>query len=782
MVNADEGWLGSGGSPYRSVLMSVIWLDDPRAREHRLVGGKAAALAALAARHTVPDGFCVTAPDTDITAAYAELARRSGSPVVAVRSSAVGEDSAEASFAGQHETILNVSGADAVADAVRRCWASVDSAHAAAYRVEHGVADDDVRFAVLVQQMIAPEAAAYAFSVDPVSGAQEVVLDVVRGLGEAIASGAVIPDHYRIDRTSLRIAGRAITGDSPVLDDERVLALARLTLTLETEIGRPVDIECALTGDTIHLLQCRPVTAVGTDFPVRWADPRDAERTWFLDLEHGSAAFPPLAQDAVQRTVNAGLRAACERGNGRSCGRFAFVNGYAYFLTVRRPGETPQEMQARFAPLIRELSADVRRYWDHEGLPALREDSAALGAIRLETLDGPPLAAAWDAAWTHAARMWVVHFQLVWATYGAMEAYLATRAELLPGADQQAGSAVLQGHSVELQRVDDDLHSLAVATRQRGTVPEAALGAFLERHGHLGQMGLDLSAPPWADQPELIRAQIERQAADGAEEPAARRARLAAQCDAIIAADRAHLGDRPDDLARYDAALTLAIGAAPIAEDHNYWIDRMSLAYLHRIALDAGRRLAVGGCVTELDDVFFLHIDEVRDLLLAPRDERELVTRRRTEHKRNLRRRPPAYLGVAPVEAAPLSASADLRGTGACAGRAKGHARIVRTTADFAKVGRGDIVLCRTANQSFVPLFSRAAGMITENGGLLSHASVCAREFGLPAVVGVPQALERIADGRLVELDGRSGQVWLAGGEGAPEFPINDGLALQPGA
>jgi rifampicin phosphotransferase len=749
--------------------MTIFWLDDPRAQDAQVVGGKAATLARLRARHNIPLGFCVTSPDADIAAAYAELVARSGSAAVAVRSSGVGEDSAEASFAGQHDTLLNVVGAEAVAEGVRRCWASVTSDHASAYRARHGIADETPRFAVLVQRMVPADAAAYAFSVDPVSGQEDVVVNVVSGLGEGIASGEATPDHYRVDRRSLAIAERTPSGAAPVLSDDDVREIAHLALTLEREMGYAVDMECAFAQGQLHLLQCRPVTAKAT--AVVWEHPDDAGRTWLLDAEHGSAPFPPLASDAVLRTVNHGLRREFERGNGRSGGRFSFRNGYAYWLSVRNPDESPAELQARFAPLLRVLSGKVRRYWDEQGAPTLRDTRHWLRALRIDRLRGGEVVAAWDELWTRIAEAWDVHFQVIWGTYAAIEDFVAVRAALIPEADEHESLTIVQGQSVDLLQVDRDLHALVRRTRELGQVPQDELSAFLERHGHLGQTGLDLTGRTWWDERDVLAADIERKAREGTEDPEVRRARLGARREEIGARDREALHKHPDELRRYDEALSLAVSVAALAEDHNYWIDRMTFGHARRVALEVGRHLVAAGAFRSADDVFFLDVGEVRELLATPRDATARIDERRGQHARNLTLRPPAYVGPPFPELLPSTPdgaakaeSGSLRGVGASAGLARGTARIVRSTADFGKVGRGDVVVCRNSNQSFVPLFTLAAGIVTEFGGMLSHASVCAREFGLPAVVGVSGVLDRIADGALVELDGRTGAVTLLSG------------------
>ena len=274
----------------------VLWLGDAASHDASLVGGKVANLSRLASRFHVPPGFCLLAngdgpralvPEGPLAAAYAELAGRGGGdePVVAVRSSAVDEDGAAASFAGQHETYLGVRGYEAVAEAVERCWASGRSERALEYRRLHGLPDPHGELPVLVQQLVVADVSAVAFSVNPVTGNRaEVVINASFGLGESIVGGTVTPDTWVVARDGLEIASRQVADkrrmtvsvpggsrevDVPAalrarasLDDPAIEAVARLAIDLERLFRHPVDVECAWADGRLHLLQCRPVTTI----------------------------------------------------------------------------------------------------------------------------------------------------------------------------------------------------------------------------------------------------------------------------------------------------------------------------------------------------------------------------------------------------------------------------------------------------------------------------------------------------------------------------------------
>jgi phosphoenolpyruvate synthase/pyruvate phosphate dikinase len=287
--------------------MELLWLDDPAAQELRRVGGKVSHLSRLAARYRVPPGFCLTTQaferwgygaalsameiphdlHTLLHVAYSALAQRTQTetPNIAVRSSAVDEDGAGASFAGQYETFLNITGVEAAAHAVLRCWHTARSERVMAYRAERGLPADNVRMAVLLQQMVIADVAAFVFSANPVTHERgQLVINANWGLGASIADGTVIPDTYIVRKEDLAVVTRTIGHKQrmtvmapagirevnaprflqvqPALNDAQIQDLCRMALTLEREMGWPVDLECAWSQGQLYLLQCRPVTAL----------------------------------------------------------------------------------------------------------------------------------------------------------------------------------------------------------------------------------------------------------------------------------------------------------------------------------------------------------------------------------------------------------------------------------------------------------------------------------------------------------------------------------------
>lgn len=257
----------------------IEWLGEATSGADAL-GGKGASLDRLIRLgHRVPPGFCVTttafragpdaaaAIDAELATALdrleAELAELSGgTPRLAVRSSAIGEDSAADSFAGLHETELDVAPADVPA-AIRRCWASLSSAPAVAYRARRGLSNDDAAMAVVVQALVPADASAVVFTRHPVTGRDDhLVITSVRGLGDAMVAGTVTPDTLVVDRATKAVVDFTLGEGSgePVLGAAALSELVELSLAVERGFGRAVDIEAAIAGPAWYLLQARPIT------------------------------------------------------------------------------------------------------------------------------------------------------------------------------------------------------------------------------------------------------------------------------------------------------------------------------------------------------------------------------------------------------------------------------------------------------------------------------------------------------------------------------------------
>src|SRR5689334_4926471 len=837
-------------------------LDLADARDFAFAGGKAVNLAELlGAGFPVPDGFCVGTPayaqaaDTagvaalldapdlparardallatpipdDVAAAVTAAYRALGEAVpVAVRSSATAEDLPGASFAGQQDTYLNVVGVDAVLDAVRRCWASLWTDRAVAYRADAGIPHAGTQLAVVVQRMVDARAAGVLFTADPISGRRSrSVLDAAAGLGDAVVSGAVDPDHWVVD-------GRAITSGPPAgcLADRQVRDLVELGRRVEAHFGAPQDIEWAVDGEgTLWLTQSRAITTL---YPVPPARRPGLRVHLNASLAQGlTRPITPMGLSAF-RVMGASLAGlATGRPVDPMDGPAGFgVAGDRAFVDITAALRNPVGrkavpaifgvMEARSAVVVRELLAaepslaptrsalsgavafarPVLRILLRYGVPALialglwrpaaaRKVVAARGD-QLRARLAEPVTGDAHARLEHVVTMLQevppIMPRTVPAAAGGFLALGLARRVAGPDLDAQAVHEVLRGlpHNVT---TDMDLELWALATRldQASTaalhdatpaelagrfharalppVLQRELAAFLAEHGHRTAAEIDLGMPRWSDDPTQVLGSLANylRITEPADHPDARFARGAAAAEAAVAQVVAKVRRRSRVRAWVtDLALRRTRQLAGMRETHKDYLVRV-LAHARAQLAILGAELAGRGLLAAADDVFFLELREVAAALDGV-DQRGLVADRRAEYDRELRRRhiPRVLLSDGTEPEAEHSAPAPegaLVGTPASAGTITGVVRVVLDPAD-AHLEPGEILVAPSTDPGWTPLFLTAGGLVMEMGGSNSHGAVVAREYGIPAVVGVPDATARLQTGQTVTVDGAAGTV-----------------------
>jgi rifampicin phosphotransferase len=535
--------------------------------------------------------------------------------------------------------------------------------------------------------------------------------------------------------------------------------------------------------------------AASADFTVEWPEPGDAELEWERDEMHHPFALAPLALDYAITTSVDGLTAGFAYFDVPIAIRARGVNGYLYSAPIY--GVPDDEVPATLAAArarFRAFGPHTTAYWN-EVLPELLGGYERMRSVDVDGLPPADLVERWQQAWRDLARAWEVHFVIIRGPYRISEDLADRYAAIVPDAPKGAGYGLIQGRVDVLHEVDLGLERLAATATSDPALAAALLGTprasdaelaalpngpaflaavddFIAAHGHLGQTYSDLSQPCWSDEPSRLIDEIANRLAHPPEPAIERRARLRAEADALAEDVRRRLADRPEDLAEFEQLLALAREIGPLTETHNYWIDRMSPARIRDLAIRIGRRLTREGTLDAADDILYLARGEIADLILGPRPVQPLVVARRAEHARQRAMQAPPTIGrthaMGSVSGAP-AATPDaagpavelLRGVGASAGIIRGPARVTLDPGDFGRIAPGDIVICPATNPSWVPIFAIAAGLVTNTGGVLAHAAVIAREFGLPAVVGVAGATSRILEGRTIEIDGTEGTVRL---------------------
>jgi rifampicin phosphotransferase len=845
-------------------MTAVVSLRDLGRDDVALAGGKGANLGELIkAGFAVPDGFVVTAeayaatleaaglslPDAaeddpagfrdrvaqvsisdalwhEIQRAYAAL----GGGPVAVRSSATAEDLPGATFAGQQDTELNVIGADQLLDAVRRCWASLWTERAVAYRRRRRIEPSEVKIAVVVQRMVPADIAGVMFTANPVTGARDqVVIDASGGLGEAVVSGAVTPDHYVLDSDGRLIefspgrrevaivakagggverqagmgqaqagAGESVqgvgglerqaggaaqaaaglhsgdTGDR-LLTEETLRALSALSGDVMRHFGQPQDIEWALSGDELWLLQARPMTAL----------PPPPERLNRFQRTQGAIVLEllPVRPYPIDMTTwipygPVGWMAKLTSFYGIQ-GAFDELfeedaDGVVVRFVPASPRPSPAVLRVPYRLLSRAARFDPARWRDDPryasflmGIAALaRRDPAAMTwpelvgslrqalaqidpvfELRIDYLPGTGLA---------AARLFAVLRLL-----GRRDLFF----ELVTGADTLTARANLALEALaEEVRADPALdRALAEGGVERlSDFPEfaAEFEAYLAAYGHRETASpILVSQPTWSERPDMVL-DLVRSLAQSAPKPAPENKALRQLLDhpllryqrprrvveRWVAAARAGLGFREDSHAEFIRPLPM----------------------LRRALLEVGRRLTAAGVLDTPEDVYHLRLTELEsirelDSLSAQNRERLRDTMRRRAARRE------ELAGVPLIDPSlvfqpPASEEALVRGTPAGGGRATGAVRVVHGPEEFATLQAGEILVCPYTNPAWTPLFQRAAAVVVDSGGPGSHAAIVAREYGLPAIMGTIDGSRRLADGQRVTVDGGSGLVVSAEG------------------
>ena len=801
--------------------MTVIPLTELDPADLDRIGGKAAGLGRLiAAGERVPAGFCLTTeayeagriPRDEVAAAYAAL----GDDVpVAVRSSATAEDLPEASFAGQQDTILDVTGLDDLLAAIETCWASLETERAVAYRAAHGV--DASSMAVVVQTMVAPTVAGVLFTANPLTGTRgEMVVDAAEGPGAAVVDGTVDADHYVLGTTPpTQVRG--------CLDRDRLAELREVGSRIQERAGSPQDVEWAYDADgTLWLLQSRAVTSL---FPLMEAE--DGELRVLMEVGHMQGMQRPMTpmgasamlDIAGQWLDNFGLGSLEVTSLIRFVGGRMFLDLTAFARSpglrrrlpemmavygprvvaamekaVQDPRLTPRRLRIRPGHLarmaLRTVPPIARGMLDALRRPDVerREILASVGTARA-LCAGPTVGATVDELLEVAER---IHEEVLsgpmfralnplWAAMGCQGLAgvllrgLATESEI-SGVVRGAPHNVTTEMDLQLWRIAADAEEHRELLTEtpvprlvemfcEGTLPDIGLERFLVEYGHRGAAEIDVGVPCWGEDPAPVFDVLANylRLTDPEQAPDVRFRRAAQEGEATIEQlvqrarqQRAPVAPLVSFLLRRARAL---IGLRELPKF--LWL--LALERVRHQLLAAGTLLVEKGVLGTAEDIMYLRLDEARTAARDGIDQRELVARRRATHEREMRRRhvPVVLLSDGTdVEATlPVPEHEDgLRGIGAAPGRTTGRARVI-TDPRGARIDPGEILVAPTTDPGWTPLFLTAAGLVTETGAAMAHGPTVAREYGIPAVICVKGATTRIRTGDLISIDGAGGTV-----------------------
>ena len=737
---------------------ALVLLSDRDAGDAASYGGKAATLARLAASgFRVPPGVIVTATAVEdlgdrFDAALQEAAAACGPGPFAVRSSALAEDLPDASYAGLYETFLNVQAGD-LASAVRRCFAAALEQRVAVYRDRHGSSEGPDGMAVLVQQMIDPVTAGVAFTANPITGSlDECVVTAVSGLAEPLVSGEAIGAQWMVRDGSAR---RGSSGDDPSddpIDAEQALAVAALAKRVEVGQGTPQDIEWAIDRrGVLYLIQARPMTALPD--AVRWEAPGPG--LWSRNFRLGEwlpeAMTPLFAEWLLPRLESGYLDALWDVARVRVAFRYASVNGWYYnALPIPTPrllwrvlrdsrGHAPRFLYNVLFRVSRNPAAadkavlhGLDRRWRDQVLPNYRRVVEA-GEAEVDTAPAERVIQIAEDVCSAAGR------HLFWLAAVGGSAWKMEAALALFWRQHLAGA--LAGTSSGATGPQALLRGLPGA---EPTLPDHAVYSLDWFHPTAGESGR-------AD------------AAIGTPHAGLAAARVAAE-DAC----RVALGGSGPLPRRFEALMRTAQRYAVVREEQARDLT-LGWPLLRRCARRLGDLLQQTGAIDEVDDVFFV---PQRSLTASVRDARETSRARREVWERQRRLVAPLNLGKASrLTGDPLSRAVEtarrgqdtpagaILGHPASVGRATGRVRIVESPEDFDDFEVGEVLVAKATAPAWTPLFARAAAVVTDGGTLAAHASLVAREYGIPAVVGTGVATSLLHTGQLVTVDGGAGTV-----------------------
>ena len=830
-------------------------------------------------RAAFADTSATTVLTEPVARAVLDAYRKLGGGPVAVRSSATAEDLPDLSFAGQQDTLLGVSDEDGLLDAVVACWSSLWTARAITYRRRAGIADESAALAVAVQRMVPADTAGVLFTANPLTGHRgQMAIDATFGLGEALVSGLVEPDHYVADAATGRVLERTLgakavvtasltdggvetrdsdRGAEATLSDSDVRALVDLGRRVQEEYGTPQDIEWAIAGGEVALLQARAITSL---FPIPANAPKGAVYLSFGAVQGVLAPITPLGADAIRCVMSGGARVmgaaldpetnpyigtAGERlwmrldralrnplGAKVLPGLLKAVDPSArrIFADLREEGVLapfPREAMRPVAPRLarfarvagRNLARAVR---DPRAIRAEFDEVTEAAVVRatatFAAADGEPDLFRRVAARARALRETlsdafptVVPYAGVVIAGPVLALRLLTR---LSGAtdagDHGVSPLVLEitralPHNVttemdlalwqvaqtvrddpEASRLAADLSAAELAdgyaSGRLSPAVTAALDGFLAAYGMRGVGEIDLGRPRWSEDPTEVLATVQRyQDIPADQSPPAQFER--GEQAAARAIDRLveQTGGLRGRLAGFLAGRirTLAGGR----ELPKFTIVRM-MGVARTALLASGDDLVDAGVLDAPDDVFLLRLAELQALGDGPTPGlRQLVAERRAALDREARRTqiPRVLVGDGRAYYEGLGDVAGeegvIVGSPVSPGTVEG---VVRVVFDPAQSGlrHGEILVCLGTDPAWTPLFLSAAGLVTEVGGMMTHGSVVAREYGIPAVVGVHEATTRLATGQRVRLDGTAGTIVLrddAAGEDDVREPVGAG-------
>ncbi|GIP56221.1 phosphoenolpyruvate synthase [Paenibacillus woosongensis] len=776
-------------------------------------------------------------PSDVVEAVTESLSRLGEEHAYAVRSSATAEDLPHASFAGQQDTYLNIIGIEAILRHIRKCWASLFTDRAVIYRIQNGFDHRQVYLSVIVQRMVYPQASGILFTADPMTSNRKVLsIDASFGLGEALVSGLVSADGYkvregkildkRIATKTVAIYGRIDGGTetrqidpnqqkTQTLTDEQILELARIGKQIEAYFGEAQDIEWCLVNDTFHIVQSRPITTL---FPIPEAN--DQGNHVYVSVGHQQMmtdpikplglAFYLLTTPAPMRKAGGRLFVDVTPMLASPAGRETILNTLGQSDPLIKDALVTIIERGDFTKLIPEVKKEPIPSPSHNatssaGVQApsepdpsmvsdlIKQSQTSIEVLKqhIQTKSGvdlfdfilkdiqelkrilfdPQSSAVIMAAMNASA--WINENMHKWL--GEKNA-ADTLSQSVPGnITSEMGLALLDvadairpyPEVIEyLQQVKEDDFRDELLQLEGGQETKEAIDAFLDKYGMRCAGEIDITRTRWSEKPitlvPLIVANIKnfephesrRKFEQGRQEALEKEQELLHRLKQLPDGEQ----KARDTKQRIDHIRIFS----GYREYPKYSMVNRYFVYKQALLKEADR-LVQAGVIHDKEDIYYLSFEELHEAVRTSKLDGQIISKRKDEYRFYEKLSPPRVItsdgeiiaGEYKRENLPAEAIAGLP---VSSGMIEGRARVILNMED-ADLEEGDILVTAFTDPSWTPLFLSIKGLVTEVGGLMTHGAVIAREYGLPAVVGVEHATKLIKDGQRIRVHGTEGYI-----------------------
>ncbi|MDA1640599.1 phosphoenolpyruvate synthase [Bacillus tropicus] len=772
---------------------------------------------------------------SDVVEAVAHYLSRFGNEhAYAVRSSATAEDLPYASFAGQQDTYLNIIGKEAILQHVRKCWASLFTERAVMYRMQNGFEHNQVSICVVVQKMVFPEASGIMFTADPITASRKILsIDASFGLGEALVSGLVSADNYKVKEGKIvdkvistkKVAIYALKEGGTetkqinsaqqkiqTLSEQQILQLAQIGRQIEAYFGCPQDIEWCLVDNTFYIVQSRPITTL---YPI--PEENDGENHVYISVGHQQMmtdAMKPLGLSFFLLTTNAPMRKAGGRLFVDATQRLASPASRDYlintlgksdplirdalttvverdnFITLLPDDEKQKSVGKGVPPVstqpeiendpaivteliqnseasLEELKENMQLKSGVDVLDFILEDIQQLKKVLFNPQSIAVIMAGMNAS------TWINEKMEQWL--GEKNAADNLSQSVQNNITSEMGLALMEVADVirpyeeviaYLQHVENDSFLDELVQFKGGEKAREAIDAFLNKYGMRCSGEIDITKTRWSEKPTTIIPMIlnnirdfeygasKRKFEEGLQEALKKEEELVDRLQQLPDGQQ-----KVEETKRMIRNIRNFIG---YREYPKYGMINRYFIYKQALLKEA-EQLVQSGVIHEVDDIYYLTFEELHEVVRMKKLNYELIHKQKNDYKLYEKLTPPRIMtsdgeiitGKYKRENLPADAIAGLP---VSSGVVEGRARVILNMEE-ANLEEGDILVTAFTDPGWTPLFVSIKGLVTEVGGLMTHGAVIAREYGLPAVVGVENATKLIKDGQRIRVHGTEGYI-----------------------